>query len=90
MSNFRVSKPISNIDANQEKAIKTFTDGADNHSIDITELERTARATRSFTVPMNEYELRLLKQIADNEDRSQRYISRKLLLQAMEQELKIN
>jgi hypothetical protein len=90
MSNFRVNKPLSNMDSNKKQDIKNFTKGADNHSIDITTLDRAARPTRSFTVPMNEYELNLLKQIAENEDRSQRYISRKLLLKAMEQELKIN
>ena len=78
------------MDSNKKQDIKNFTKGADNHSIDITTLDRVARPTRSFTVPMNEYELNLLKQIAENEDRSQRYISRKLLLKAMEQELKIN
>jgi len=90
MSNFRVSKPLSNIDSNKEKDIHKFTKGADNHSVDVTALERAAKPTKSFTVPMNEYELSLLKQIAENEDRSQRYMSRKLLLKAMEQELKIN
>lgn len=43
---------------------------------------------RSFTVPLNDYELDLLRQLAELEDRSQRWIARKTLVGALEAALK--
>lgn len=43
---------------------------------------------RSFTVPLNDYELDLLRQLAELEDRSQRWIARKTLVSALESALK--
>lgn len=46
------------------------------------------KADKSFTVPLNDYELELLRQYAENEDRSMRYVSRKLLREILELKLK--
>ena len=43
---------------------------------------------RSFTVPMNDYELDLLRELAEKEDRSQRWIARKMLVGSLEAALK--
>jgi hypothetical protein len=90
MSNFRVNKPISCIESTDKKDVNKFAKGAETHSINVEEFEIDAKPNRSFTVPMNDYELNLLKQIAKKEDRSQRYMARKLMLEAMKQELDIN
>ena len=46
------------------------------------------KPNRSFTVPLNDYELDLLRQLADQEDRSQRWMARKTLVSALEAALK--
>ena len=46
------------------------------------------KPNRSFTVPLNDYELDLLRQLAEQEDRSQRWIARKTLVSALESALK--
>ena len=90
MSQFRVKKPISNLDTKRSVELEKFTEDADIHAINNNRaINRTAKPTKSFTVPLNEYELGLLQQLAKNLDRSQRYMSRKLLVKILEQELGI-
>jgi hypothetical protein len=89
MSQFRVKKPISNLDTKRSVELEKFTKDADIHAINNRPINRTAKPTKSFTVPLNEYELGLLQQLAKNLDRSQRYMSRKLLVKILEQELGI-
>ena len=46
------------------------------------------KADKSFTVPLNDYELELLRQYAEQEERSMRFVSRKLLREILELKLK--
>lgn len=89
MSQFRVKQPMSKLDVKKAIDLQTFTDNAETHIANKVDIDINAKPTRSFTVPLNEYELSLLKQIAKQLDRSQRYISRKLLVKILEQELNI-
>jgi hypothetical protein len=81
---------MSKLDVKKAIGLQTFTDNAETHIANKVDIDINAKPTRSFTVPLNEYELSLLKQIAKQLDRSQRYISRKLLVKILEQELNIN
>lgn len=49
--------------------------------------KKDKRADKSFTVPLSEYELEMLRAYAEKEDRSMRYVARKLLTQALELKL---
>jgi hypothetical protein len=89
MNKFRVKKPLSDLNNEQSIKMKNFADGADEHKIEDKNLNPHAKTNKSFTVPLNEYELSLLQQLAKNLDRSQRYTSRKLLVKALETELNI-
>lgn len=46
------------------------------------------KANKSFTVPLNAYELELLRQYSEQEERSMRFVSRKLLREILELKLK--
>lgn len=85
MSKFKVQKPFKQQDLEQEIKTQAFAKGAENHSTE--ELAPNAKPTRSFTVPMNDYEIEMLKVVAKKFDRSQRYISRQFLIKALKQEL---
>lgn len=89
MNKFRVKKPLSDLNNEQSIKMKNFADGADKHKVESKNLSPHAKTNKSFTVPLNEYELSLLQQLAKNLDRSQRYTSRKLLVKALETELNI-
>ena len=89
MNKFRVNKPLSNFNNEQNIKMQNFADGADEHKVESKNLSPIAKTNKSFTVPLNEYELSLLQQVAKNLDRSQRYISRKFLVKALETELNI-
>jgi hypothetical protein len=89
MNKFRVNKPLSDLNNEQAIKMKNFADGADEHKIEDKNLNPKAKPNKSFTVPLNEYELLLLQQLSQNLDRSQRYTSRKLLVKALETELDI-
>ena len=90
MTKFRVSKPLSVLDNEQNIKLQNFTGGADKHRVEDLNLNPKAKPSKSFTVPLNEYELLLLQQLSQNLDRSQRYTSRMLLVKALEQKLNIN
>ena len=81
MNKFSVNKPLSDFSNEQNIKIQHFIDGADEHKIE-------ARPNKSFTVPLNEYELSLLQQVSQNLDKSQRYTSRMILVKALEINLK--
>ncbi len=89
MNKFRVKKPLSDLNNEQSIKMKNFADGADEHKIEDKNLNPKEKPNKSFTVPLNEYELSLLQQLSQNLDRSQRYTSRKLLVKALETELNI-
>ena len=89
MNKFRVNKPLSDFNNEQNIKIQNFVDWADAHKIEGKNLNPQAKPNKSFTVPLNEYELSLLQQLSQNLDRSQRYTSRKLLVKALENELNI-
>ena len=89
MNKFRVNKPLSDLNNEQSIKMKNFADGADEHKIEDKNLNQKEKPNKSFTVPLNEYELSLLQQLSQNLDRSQRYTSRKLLVKALETELNI-
>jgi hypothetical protein len=86
MSNFRIKTPLSNKKSMDQKE-EEFTDGADNHTINKILLDKKTKPTKSFTVPLNDYELGLLRQLALRLDRSQRYVARKVLVKTLEKEL---
>lgn len=87
MNKFRVNKPLSDLNNEQNIKIQNFVNGADEHKIENQNLNPKAKPNKSFTVPLNEYELLLLQQLSQNLDRSQRYTSRMLLVKALENEL---
>jgi len=87
MNQFRVQKPLSQSDAQKAVDLQNFTDDAETHSINKTHVDIAAKPTKYFTVPLNEYELGLLQQLAKKLDRSQRYVARKLLVKRLEEEL---
>jgi hypothetical protein len=89
MNKFRVNKPLSDFNNEQNIKMQNFVDGADEHKIEGKNLNPKAKPNKSFTVPLNEYELSLLQQLSQNLDRSQRYTSRMLLVKALENELNI-
>jgi hypothetical protein len=89
MNKFRVNKPLSNLNNEQNIKLQNFTNGANEHKVDDLNLNPKAKPSKSFTVPLNEYELLLLQQLSQNLDRSQRYVSRMLLVKALEKELDI-
>jgi hypothetical protein len=80
---FRVSNKIDS-DVRTEASSEVFSSGADKSKVDIMSNEQNAKPSRSFTVPLNSYELELLKKVSEKYDRSMRYVSRKLLTKALE------
>ena len=77
---FRIKQNISN-NASEEAKATIFAEGAEKNitaSLDVNE-----KPKQSFTVPLNSYELELLRKVSEKEDRSMRYMSRKLLVEGM-------
>jgi len=72
----------------QNIKMQNFVDGADEHKIEGKNLNPKAKASKSFPVPLNEYELSLLQQVSQNLGKSQRYTSRIILVKALEINLK--
>ncbi len=62
------------------KETDSFIEGSKSHSAG---LDPNAKPTRSFTVPLNDYEIELLKKVAEDQDRSMRKVSRRLLVAAL-------
>lgn len=78
-SSFKPKKPIS---------IDEFVAGAGTVSDKtVIALDPDAPATRSFTVPCNDYELGLLRQLAEHEEKSMRKVARKKLFEHIESRL---
>ncbi len=78
---FRVS---SSLPVDKEKDAKSEVFG---NKAEIT-VSLNDKADKSFTVPLNDYELELLRQYAEQEERSMRFVSRKLLREILELKLK--
>lgn len=87
MSNFRVNKPLSEKGLKQDIELQYFSKGAEQHEVQSLELNKKEKAQRSFTIPLNDYELALLRQVAKKDDRSQRYMARMLLVKALKEHL---
>ena len=85
MNKFRVTTPVSKIKNNQKEEMKRFTEEADQHEVSRIELNKTDKPTKSFTIPVNDFELDLLRRAAKKDNRSQRYIGRLLLVKAMQE-----
>lgn len=83
MNKFRVNKPISDIQNTQETELQKFKAGAELREQDFATLNKEEKPSKSFTVPLNDYELDLLRLAAKKDSRSQRYIARRLLVIAM-------
>ncbi|WP_236870162.1 hypothetical protein [Candidatus Bandiella numerosa] len=81
MSKFKINSPLTKNKIEEEKA-ELFGQDAENHLIQDS-YNKNIRPTKSFTVPLTEYELSLLQKIANVHDRSQRYMARKLLVKAL-------
>lgn len=89
MNKFRVNTPLSKLTDEQNIKVQLFTEGALEHKVENLDFNPHDKPNKSFTVPLNEYELLLLQRLSHTLDRSQRYVSRKLLVQALEKELNI-
>lgn len=72
-----------------DKKVNDFVKGAsERHGKQ--QLDENAKPNKSFTTPMNEFEIELLQKLSDKTDISMRKLSRRLLVKAMkelEQEL---
>lgn len=90
MSQFRVKRPMSKLDVKKVIDLQAFTNDAETHSVNQKTLDINAKPSKSFTIPLNEYELSLLQQLAKKLDRSQRYVARKILVKKLEEELVSN
>ena len=78
---FRVSNNLSSSKKNDIKS-ELFANQAEQKT------EKIGKADKSFTVPVNNYELEMLRRYAQQEERSMRFVSRKLLREILE--LKLN
>ena len=82
MSNdkFRIKKPsVPAMNKEAEAKAEIFGESANTTN----KLDPNAPPTKSFTVPLNEYELELLRMQSEKEDRSMRKVARKLLVDAL-------
>ena len=61
-----------------------FIQGASSHS---TALNPDEKPSQSFTIPMNAYELDLLRRVSEKQDRSMRKESRRLLVKMLLDEI---
>lgn len=77
-TSFRKKKDSRNADA----AADAFISGAKENQT--TEHDPKAKRTRTFTVPMNDYEIDLLRFVAEANDRSMRQESTRALVKALE------
>ena len=88
MNKFRINRPMPSIDSNQELEVQKFEEGAELREQGNIGLNKEDKPLKSFTVPLNDFELDLLRRAAKKDDRSQRYIARQLLVKALEVYLK--
>lgn len=89
MSKFKVTRPINSFNTDTSIKVQSFAAGAENHSVINIKLDPNAKAGKSFTIPLNEYELSILKNVANKLDRSQRYVARRYLVKALLQEMNL-
>lgn len=82
MNKFRVNKPFLPLEPDEEIEVQRFSKGAKSHEV-VKTLDKNEKPNKSFTIPFNEYELDLLRRAAKKDNRSQRYIARLLLIEAM-------
>ena len=71
-----------------KKKANAFISGADSHATR-TALDPDAKPTKTFTVPMNDYEIDLLRQVAAKNDRSMRKESRRIIVNALLKDLEL-
>lgn len=88
MSKFRVNKTSSNPHAPSkhhvdDAKLSAFGKGA---FIDAESLSPDDTADQSFTVPINEYHLNILRLLKEKEQRSQRKIAERLLAKAIREQ----
>lgn len=82
MNKFKVKIPTDNKqNIEKEATTKLFVDQAESSTVE--KLNKTEKPSMSFTVPLNKYELELLRNAAAKQDRSMRYISRQLLVKSL-------
>ncbi len=73
---------------NKASNVNDFIDGAGKgRTGDTTEHDPNAPAKRTFTVPLNDYEIELLQKASEQQDRSMRKVSRRLLVDKLKSEL---
>lgn len=89
MSKFKVSKPIPENNQIENAKAENFSKGHATRTIS-NDFNPEAKPNRSFTIPLNDYELSLLQAIAKQNDRSQRYVARKLFRSILIKELDQN
>ena len=87
MNKFRVNKPVSDVSVDRESELQRFKEGAILREQDLLTTTNDEKPAKSFTIPLNDSELDLLRNAAKKDNRSQRYIARKLLVIALEQYL---
>lgn len=85
MPKFKIKTPLVSKVNESEVEIKSerFGNDSENHSVNSDRYDPKSKPDKSFTIPLNSYELFLLRKIAKKLDRSQRYMARKLLVQAL-------
>ena len=71
---------LNNIKPKDTGNKEAFIQGANTHTI---KLNPNEKPTRSFTIPVNDFDLDLLKRVADKNNRSMRKEARKLLIEAL-------
>jgi hypothetical protein len=85
---FRIKAPMSQVGIDKSTEIEQFAKAGEKrdpyYSNIVTEKEKL---TKSFTIPLNENELDMLRRSAQKDNRSQRYIARQLLVDAMKKYL---
>jgi hypothetical protein len=69
-------------DANS-KAVDEFIEGAAERQGIMPKLDPDASPTKSFTFPLNEYELKQLQDLSDETDISMRKLARRLIVKGL-------
>ncbi len=87
MNKFRVTTPITKLNKDKTEEVKRFAEAAENHEVSSISFNEKDKPNKSFTIPVNDFELDLLRKAAKKDNRSQRYIGRLLLVKAMREYL---
>lgn len=86
VSKFRIENPIST-DRIQELKADMYSQQVNADKFVSIDSKKNDKPTRGFNVPLNDYELELLRKVCAQYDRSARKITRRLLVEALENEL---